>query len=504
MADVPAIDPRNRPDLSGGISSGQPHSEMPRPAPKMIEPDYIDAEFTSTVAPNRYLDIPRRDATLALPNPEYTGKPYTVDFTTPQSSPFLPQVSNAIRLPEGNVPSQGLMEQGRMTPGNQGLRSAQQIVKGNTPPPANIVQHGSTSKAPEVSAKSETLTERGERTFQETKAKFAEESANTESISHREARRKAEKVIPTAKSSEANVTTPKEQKKYLVNAIDEALKVAPNVSTGIPIRNSKQWGRLSKSDIANDQKLYEEAKTKIGTITIEVPNDGTFTILNTKASLENFKKQTSKFPASVVKGAPEVGTPLPSKKETGKRVELEDVTYYNEFKPRKQDIMPSDEPTRYNRYVDGYFTEGRYLVKTERPKGIKIEEGNPPNVKAVIPKDKDLTPAKIVAEFREGGSAKEPAKVHIVADNGAEFGANAHFVDAILTKHPDATVSVKTEGGMSNPIVFKKGNEVVGIVMPLKDGAPSAEFISGFKPEAAGQNTVLKGLRSYQKALKKK
>lgn len=437
--------------LEQGEGSNLPVKYTPEPFP-----DVMDAEFTGRTIPVQGLEGRMKiDPIPQLSAPEYVGKPYTVDFTSPEGTPYLPQVSPAIRLPEGSVPPQGLMERGRITQGATEIPQTLPLSK---------------KKASEVSEPM-TPTLRSEK-------KLAEAPITTEkSIVGKP---ESIKVIKPTKTDNKNVTTPKEQKKYLIDAIDEALKVAPDVPTTMPSRNKKQFDRLKKDDFANDKKLYEENKATLGTVTIEVPNDGTFTILNTKASLENFKKQTSKFPASVVKGTSELKTPLPTKRETGKRVELEGVSYYNEFKPRKQDVIPSDQPTRFNRYVDGYFTEGHYLLKTERPKGVKIEEGNPPNIKAVIPKDSDLTPAKIVAEFREGGSELEPAKVHIIAENGKEFGANAHFVDSVLTKHPDATVSVKTEGG-NNPIVFKKGNEVVGIVMPLKEGAPSAEFISEFK-----------------------
>jgi len=179
---------------------------------------------------------------------------------------------------------------------------------------------------------------------------------------------------------------------------------------------------------------------------------------------------------------------MPTKRETGKRLELEGVSYYNDFKPRKQDIIPSEDD-KHNRYVDGYFTQGHYLVKTERPKGIKINEEKPtPDVHKVIPKDEDLITAEIVAEYNYGGGERETAKVHIVAKDGTEYAVNAHYVDVMLTKHPNATVSVKKDTAIP-PIVFKDGKDVVGVVMPVKDEIPSAEFIAEYRGEVATPET---------------
>ena len=160
-------------------------------------------------------------------------------------------------------------------------------------------------------------------------------------ITQRQAEAPATKVIPTTKTAEKNVITPKEQKKYLLEKIDEALKVAPDVPTGVDAIDVIGRKKYNTAHSNEDKIAYNEAKQKLGTVTIEVPNDGTFTILNTKASLENFKKQTTKFPASVIKGAAEVKPPIPSKRETGKRLEIEGVSYYNEFKPRKQEVFVS-------------------------------------------------------------------------------------------------------------------------------------------------------------------
>ncbi|MFA5324403.1 MAG: hypothetical protein WC373_17130, partial [Smithella sp.] len=295
------------------------------------------------------------------------------------------------------------------------------------------------------------------------------------------------KVVAPTKTEEKNITTPKEQKKYLLGKIDEALKDAPDVELDMARHNFKYASEKDRERWFNeDKKVYEANKKKYGTVIIEVPNDGTFNILNVKSSLEQFKKQTVNFPASVIKGSAELKTPLASKRVTGMRMELEDVSYYNEFKPREQGLVEGKRfpavdkvpEVNQNFYVDGYFTNGQYLVKTEKPK-FKLSN-NKPDVKRVIPKDAG-SPTKIVAEFyRGGGKDRESATVHAIAEDGTENAFNAHYVDSILTLYPDAKVFMTS--GMK-PMVFKEGKEVVGLVMPLRDAVPSREFINEFKVE---------------------
>lgn len=271
-----------------------------------------------------------------------------------------------------------------------------------------------------------------------------------------------QKVIEPTPKEEKTVTSPKEQKKYLVSAIDEAIKNASN-------EKSPYFGQ-KPSKYASNERLKEfaderreglaEDRAKFGTVKIEIPNDGTFEIVNTKQALNEFKKQAIKFPVSV---GEKKATALPSTRPTDKRITTEDVSYYNEFKPRKQKLIQGDlEPdgkTPRNFYVDGWFSDGRYAIKTEKP----TFELNPnkPDIKRVIPKDADLEPAKIVGEAFEGSSNGVP-KAHIKTKSGRDIILDARFADVILTKYPKANIfsSDKT-------VVFKDGKQTVGVAMPL-------------------------------------
>jgi hypothetical protein len=89
--------------------------------------------------------------------------------------------------------------------------------------------------------------------------------------------------------------TPKEQKKYLLAEIDKAIEGAPD----------------------NPVKIKKTGKTEM--VTIEVPDDGTFTIENHKTALETFRKAANaKFPASTIKS-------IIPKRDTGKGQKSERV-----------------------------------------------------------------------------------------------------------------------------------------------------------------------------------
>lgn len=83
----------------------------------------------------------------------------------------------------------------------------------------------------------------------------------------------------------------KEQKKYLLAEIDRAIEGASDEK---PMEDS------AFGNAASARKIAEENTRTLGTVTIEVPNDGTFKVLNSKPALEAFRKAvSSQFPTSV-------------------------------------------------------------------------------------------------------------------------------------------------------------------------------------------------------------
>lgn len=284
----------------------------------------------------------------------------------------------------------------------------------------------------------------------------------------------------------------KEQKKYLLDNIDEAIKNAkkePNIqyktmTTGGEYPEEKQYIDTSLSD----------------TVTIDVPGDGTFTVINGKDQLKNFKDIVSKeFPTKTETGPKYFSPSLPSQRATGARITGEDITYYNEFKPRKSDIItdkPDDGSISKNMMTkDGFFTNGHYAIKIKKDEVPKLSKGSllsdyDKNFSAIFPKG--LQPAKIVGELSEGRSEKDIPKAHVVSKDGTDLIYNARYIDVILSKYPDAKPFTKP-GEETSILLFKKGNEVVAGVMPLKLGEDFS--ISSFKAETKGERDLTKELR---------
>jgi hypothetical protein len=80
------------------------------------------------------------------------------------------------------------------------------------------------------------------------------------------------------------VTSGKEAKSTLVETIQKQIEEAPPESQFIGVVAERERMAKDKFGIA-DSDFWNKAKQKIGTVTIEIPGDGTFTVLNTKEAL---------------------------------------------------------------------------------------------------------------------------------------------------------------------------------------------------------------------------
>ena len=106
-------------------------------------------------------------------------------------------------------------------------------------------------------------------------------------------------------SKDVNGLPPKEQKKYLLAEIDKAIEGAP-FKDSLPKDQQdafKRYEKVSKTSgvfaerFQSEFRAFKEAVKDIQKITIEVPGDGTFEVLNVKESLDQFRKRAnSRFP----------------------------------------------------------------------------------------------------------------------------------------------------------------------------------------------------------------
>lgn len=270
------------------------------------------------------------------------------------------------------------------------------------------------------------------RSYYEDRAKRAEPAPSTEKTY------KAD--IPEQK---AQTLSPKEQKQHFLKQIDEAIKEAPDYPA-----------RMGFPDVE--------------TVTIEVPGDGEFHLLYTKAALkEARKKVNSAWPTSVPKAAPTkpkstpaktINTRIKSSAEEGSTVE-----YYNEFRPRAQKKVVSGKVTFWK---DGIYSNGSYLIKLpEKPKLTKAQESDlqagkdPYNLQDIL--DTPVKPARLMGETAAPGLPDPMA--HVRSKEYGDFLYRAEIIDNILTHHPEATPGMADSG----LLIFKKGGESVAAAMPV-------------------------------------
>ena len=277
--------------------------------------------------------------------------------------------------------------------------------------------------------------------------------------------------LPTAEKE--TLTTPKElkkQKAYILDAADDALKDA--------------------KDVAPKDEPY---------ITIDVPNDGTFQVINTKDSIERFIKRARKFPTT---GNTKLEAQKSSKnKGTSKRVSGDGVEYYNEFRPRKVPLKGT-EKWGYN---GSFYTDGKIAVKTEKPpkklKDIEIIRKSTLDKLVTYTLRNTQDPADIIAEFKNQKS--DIPLVHVTS-NGNDFVFNADHIDQILTEHPKAKTYTDSANKMS-PLVFMIGDEPVAAAMPIQKSRDYAiESRDKFKPLSERDKTdEMKKPKVKKKAIEK-
>jgi len=120
---------------------------------------------------------------------------------------------------------------------------------------------------------------------------------------------------PAKQAAPFDAAAAKGQKKYLLAEVAAAVKAAPkradmtkeqkDTINDLETQAARSWDSLTKEQ--REAYKGEHAATKaiaerlIGYVTIEVPGDGTFTILNEKEALYRFQKKADKFPVSQAK-----------------------------------------------------------------------------------------------------------------------------------------------------------------------------------------------------------
>jgi len=266
--------------------------------------------------------------------------------------------------------------------------------------------------------------------------------------------------------------TVKEQKEYLLNEVDRLIKEAPEGEPTYKTNSSKDKTNRRKKADRFERRVIDFEKTP--TVTIKVPDDGEYTIANYKSTLTKFRNKVAReFPSreGEVKKEKEATLPKPS----GKRIEGEEVAYYNEYRPRKQELVKGEN----NYYTeDGYFTNGYYAVKTEKPKNIELKEHEKAKrISDILPDESELQKGYVVGEFKDFDlkdpylnislkSTRSQPYAHIAGEDGSSYFTELNMLDNIFTLYPNAEVKVAKDN-QRKPIVFEVDGKKVGVIMPI-------------------------------------
>jgi len=152
----------------------------------------------------------------------------------------------------------------------------------------------------------------------------------------------------------------------------------------------------------------------------------------------------------------------------GRRLHGEEVEYYNPYQIKKVGFLEGDNQ-KANRYKDGYFSDGAYLMKlNEKPKVKHGFSESPPNIERLLLSTAKGTrkPAEIVAELYNG-KENDIVLAHVRSkDKKTEAFFNIKYIDSILTRYPMAKIYIKDN---ESPLVFKINKEAVACVMPIRD-----------------------------------
>jgi len=277
------------------------------------------------------------------------------------------------------------------------------------------------------------------------------------------------KKVEPAKTVE--VKTQKDQKKYLIDAIDEAIKQAPDKEIKPAL--------LKIPD--TDKPIMEKTPHVI----IEVPGDGIFRVINSKQALQGFKKVAEeRFPGTKADILPpSLKKPsMPSEKPTGRRISPKQGSayeYITEYSPKR--VSEADYATDQSALVgEGWFSNGQYMVKGEPPTGYgkkatnkKMTELTKKHIKQVTPSLKGMSPATHVAEFHVMDSSINSGLA--VNDKGFSY-FNPALMDVVRKYYPDSTLYIADE---QTPMAFVKDKKVVAVLMPMR-GGPTGELIDKY------------------------
>lgn len=319
---------------------------------------------------------------------------------------------------------------------------------------------------------------------------------------------------PAKQAAPFDPVAAKGQKKYLLTEVAAAVKAAPrrsempedvrdalNEIDEITAKFANQERRPLTADESAElssqvKKLSAKVREAVGTITIEVPGDGTFIILNEKGALALFQKRADKFPTTQSKddmpAKPTAQTPtaVPSIKKPKTTADMVAAIYPMVSTDTTRDTLTTVKGDGTNLWA----TNGRILVRVEQENGggkgadnvsydekgnaqpWPVEKGNY-NGEAIIPDDRKVPVHTIDTGrwFSIMSQARAVIKV-LPSDKSQSSYTNA----VSIYQNPDGSLGAFTSDA-------ERGDYVHNI-------QPNAKFLASYDPEYV--QTILRVARN--------
>jgi len=293
-----------------------------------------------------------------------------------------------------------------------------------------------------------------------------------------------------------------EQKHFLLDNIDKAIAIAPkqrdvekewDYGASDYVRQLSRRSKLGhiedySNEIASD--AYNKNKKNYGVVEFKIDKTRTiYTIINTKEELKKFKDTIKKkFPSRAYRQRNKLGPrKLPGR--TKGRIQSIDGWYYNEFVPRKQEIIENVDQQYLTKDL---FTDGYYMVRVDENFKPKFPVNTVKNRKyedMEIMFEGEFVDAEIMGETLQptDNYISHFACAHIVGKDYPDQYEDlfqAKYVDVILTLYPNAEVKIKKSDQEADysfdMALFLDQGKPVGVIMPakghLKDRADIYDF----------------------------
>ncbi|RJO61612.1 hypothetical protein C4544_02240, partial [candidate division WS5 bacterium] len=309
----------------------------------------------------------------------------------------------------------------------------------------------------------------------------------------------------------------KQQKKFLIEHIDEAIKEAPEEIDGFyrkvrqinelknqseqAYKKASEFRTYEKKDeskvqqfLAEYESLNKQARdvqATIPSVTIEVPNDGNFTVYNNKGTLKKFKEIVNKQFTTTVEKAKNLTQPsgkargyrAPSKLEEGLAIKIDgkpaytdgSILLYGESKtipdiPAKRWSEDGDKKhlaerrekiAKSSKDLFAHNKKGATLP-VDKIKFVAIEE------RPYASTNKEENISYGVADYPIHG---EKQSTTILMSGDVSVAISTDYYQHIMDHYPDATFKIGVEMSKEDNIasigIYSKGKHV-GIVMPWR------------------------------------